>query len=68
MNHSLSCPLSGVAEVNDERLRVPHSFMKNSNDIGIECVQTSYYPFSVVAFKANILGLIPRRVATDLKR
>jgi hypothetical protein len=68
MNHSLSCPLSGVAEVNDGRLCVPHSFMKNSNDIGIECVQTSYYPSSVVAFKENILGLIPRRVATDLKR
>jgi hypothetical protein len=54
--------------VNEGRLCVPHSFMKNSNDIGIECVQTSYYPFSVVAFKENILGLIPRRVATDLKR
>jgi hypothetical protein len=54
--------------VNEGRLYVPHSFMKNSNDIGIECVQTSYYPFSVVAFKENILGLIPRRVATDLKR
>jgi hypothetical protein len=73
MNHSLSCPLSGVAGGNDGRLCVPHSFTKDSNDIGIECVQThneqtSYYPFSVVAFRENILGLKPRRVATDLKK
>jgi hypothetical protein len=40
MNHSLSCPLSGVAGGNDGRLCVPHSFTEDSNDIGIECVQT----------------------------
>jgi hypothetical protein len=73
MNHSLSCPLSGVAGGNDGRVCVPHSFIKDSNDIGIECIQTckeqtNYYPFSVVTFKENILGLRPRRVATDVKR